>query len=83
MGVFLYVFAGVGATVPYVVGNILGEPGLSSEYNLNHLYSYKILRLMYLRIALYTIGWAYAIGISLALTVSKSPTSYSMLYALH
>lgn len=52
-GVFFYVFAGVGATAPYILGNILGEPGLST---------------------LYTIGWAYAIGIALAIIVC-SPTS--------
>ncbi|KAI0686838.1 aquaporin-like protein [Cytidiella melzeri] len=52
-GVFLYVFAGVGATVPYTLGNILGEPGLSS---------------------LFTIGWAYALGIVLAIVIC-SPTS--------
>ncbi|KAI0093408.1 aquaporin-like protein [Irpex rosettiformis] len=52
-GVFLYVFAGVGATVPYTIGNILGEPGLST---------------------LFTIGWAYALGIALAIIIC-SPTS--------
>ncbi|KAI0344556.1 aquaporin-like protein [Trametopsis cervina] len=50
LGVFLYVYAGVGSQAPYVLGNILGRPDLGS---------------------LFTVGFAYALGIALALIVSS------------
>jgi len=48
MGVFFYTYAGVGATAPFIIGNILKQDGLSSVFQ---------------------IGWGYAIGIVLALSI--------------
>ncbi|KAH7908460.1 aquaporin-like protein [Hygrophoropsis aurantiaca] len=48
LGVFLYVYAGLGATAAFVVGTLTGQGGIGS---------------------LYTIGFAYAIGIVLAVTL--------------
>ncbi|KAG1747223.1 aquaporin-like protein [Suillus paluster] len=48
MGVFLYVYAGLGATAAFVVGTLIGSNGLGS---------------------LYTIGFAYAMGIVFAVSL--------------
>lgn len=51
MGVFFYVYLGVGSTANFLLGNVAGIVGLSSMFQ---------------------IGFAYAIGILLALVVSFS-----------
>ncbi|KAI6155692.1 aquaporin-like protein [Pisolithus tinctorius] len=51
LGVFLYVYAGLGPTAALIVGNLTAESGIGS---------------------LYTIGFAYAIGIVLAITLCSA-----------
>ncbi|KIJ62804.1 hypothetical protein HYDPIDRAFT_93618 [Hydnomerulius pinastri MD-312] len=56
-GVFLYVYAGLGATAAFIVGTITGEGGIGCQSTF---------------LPLYTVGFAYAIGIVLAVTLCSA-----------
>jgi len=43
LGVFFYVYAGIGSTAPYVIGNIIQQPGLSSVLQIGFGYAFGIL----------------------------------------
>jgi len=60
-----YALKGVGATAPFIIGNILKQDGLSCKYvfALNRMISLS------LGLAVFQIGWGYAIGIVLALGI--------------
>jgi len=51
LGVFFYCYAGIGSQASFVIGNILGLPGVGS---------------------LYTVGFAYSLGIGMAITVCSA-----------
>lgn len=56
---------GVGATAPFVIGNILKQDGLSCK----HVFALNRTISLSLRLAVFQIGWGYAIGIVLALGI--------------
>ncbi|KAF9015834.1 aquaporin-like protein [Hymenopellis radicata] len=69
MGVFFYCYAGVGSTVPWVVGNALGQVGLSSIFQIGIAYATGII--FALGVCSATSGGHFNPGITIALTIFK------------
>ncbi|EGO24809.1 hypothetical protein SERLADRAFT_438411 [Serpula lacrymans var. lacrymans S7.9] len=72
LGVFFYVYAGVGATASFVVGTLTGQTGLGCTYKFKFEHVKAPpgdLVLTFDPLALHTVGFAYSIGIVLAVTI--------------